>query len=27
MIEKRVVDKIKRIAGKEHVHSEPEERV
>ena len=27
MIEKRIVDKIKRIAGKEHVHSEPEERV
>ncbi|PIX23931.1 MAG: glycolate oxidase subunit GlcD, partial [Deltaproteobacteria bacterium CG_4_8_14_3_um_filter_43_13] len=27
MIERRVVDKIKRIVGKEHVHSEPEERV
>ena len=27
MIEKRVIDKIKRIVGKEHVHSEPEERV
>ncbi|MFA4910152.1 MAG: FAD-linked oxidase C-terminal domain-containing protein [Desulfobacteria bacterium] len=27
MIEKKVIDKIKRIVGKEHVHSEPEERV
>ena len=27
MIEKRVVDKIKRVAGKKHVHSEPEEMV
>ena len=27
MIERRVVDKIKRIVGKEHVYSEPEERV